>query len=132
MLKPATIKVRRLIRQAIVSMIMVTVVGGLTFASKGGGGEKKSANIPFKNEFVPIRTTNNFTLKSGPSYSGSILLREEKTKDYISFNTVITYERGNSIFILPYKYKVNTSVFLNGDAGKSNLQMLDLRIKMHK
>jgi hypothetical protein len=132
MLRPATIKVRKLIRKTIASTVMILVVGGLTFASKGGGGEKKATASPVKNDFVPIRTTNNFTLKAGPTYSGSFMLGEEKTKNYISFNTVVTYQKGNSIFILPYHYKVNTSVFLNGNAGKSNLQMLDLRIKMHR
>ncbi|MHA4812096.1 hypothetical protein ACX0G9_28635 [Flavitalea flava] len=131
MLKPATIAVRKLIRKAVVSTLMIAIVG-LAFASKGGGGEKKKSNaVPFKNEFVPIRTTNNFTLKSGPSYGGSFILGQEKTKTAIAFNTVVAYERGNTVYILPYKYKVNTSVYMN-TSGKTNLQLLDLRIKMHK
>jgi len=132
MRKPAIIKVRKLIRQSVVSTLLLAIVG-LAFASKGGGGDKKNNNnIPLRNEFVPIRTTNNFTLKAGPSYRGSLLLGEEKTKEYVSVNTLITYQKGNSIYIMPYKYKVSNSIFLNGDAGKSNLQMLDLRIRMHK
>jgi hypothetical protein len=132
MFKPATIQLRKLIRKTVVSTLMLAIVG-LAFASKGGGGEKKSsANIPFRNEFVPIRTTNNFTLKAGPTYRGSYSLGQEKTDSYVSIHTLVTYEKGNSIYILPYKYKMNTSVYLNGNAGKSNLQMLDLRINMHK
>lgn len=130
MLKPATIQVRKLIRKTVISTLMLAIVG-LAFASKGGGGEKKNNNIPLRTEFVPIRTTNNFTLKSGLSYRGSYSLGEEKTKNYVSIHTLVTYEKGNSLYIIPYKYKMNTSVYLNGDAGKSNLQMLDLRIKMH-
>jgi hypothetical protein len=130
MLKPATIQVRKLIRKTVISTLMLAIVG-LAFASKGGGGEKKNSNIPLRTEFVPIRTTNNFTLKSGLSYRGSYSLGEEKTKSYVSIHTLVTYEKGNSLYIIPYKYKMNTSVYLNGDAGKSNLQMLDLRIKMH-
>src|SRR5580658_5617387 len=133
MLKPATIQLRKLIRKTVISTLMLAIVG-LAFASKGGGGEKRNSNnIPLRTEFVPIRTTNNFTLKSsGLAYRGSYSLGEERTKTYVSIHTLITYEKGNSLYIIPYKYKLNTSVYLNGNAGKSNLQMLDLRINMHK
>jgi hypothetical protein len=118
-------------RKVLVSTLLIAVVG-LTFASKGGGGEKKKDNsIPLKTNFTPIRTTNGFTLKTGPSYTGSYLLGQEKTDNYVSFHTLITYQKGNSIYIMPYKYKMNTaSVYLNNSG--SNLQLLDLRIKMHK
>jgi hypothetical protein len=132
MLKPATIELRKLIRKAAISTLMIAMFG-LAFASKGGGGKKENNNnIPLKTEFVPIRTTNNFTLKSsGLAYRGTYSLGQEKTKSYVSIHSLVTYEKGNSLYIIPYKYKMNTSVYLNGDAGKSNLQMLDLRIKMH-
>ena len=131
MLIPTTIELRKLMRKVLVSTLLIAVVG-LAFASKGGGGEKKKDNsIPLKTNFVPIRTTNGFTLKTGPSYTGSYLLGQEKTDNYVSFHTLITYQKGNSIYIMPYKYKMNTaSVYLNNSG--SNLQLLDLRIKMHK
>ncbi|HEY4060256.1 MAG TPA: hypothetical protein VGM30_00070 [Puia sp.] len=131
MLTPNTIGLRKLIRKSLISALLTAVVG-LSFASKGGGGEKKKDNnIPLKTDFTPIRTTNGFTLKSGPSYAGSYLLSQEKTGTYISFHTLVTYQKGNSIYIMPYKYKVNnSSIYLNNSG--SNLQLLDLRIKMHK
>jgi len=117
-------------RRTLVSALLIAVVG-LTFASKGGGGEKKKDNgIPLKASFTPIRTTAGFTLKAGPSYAGSYLLSSEKANNYVSFNTLITYEKGNSVFILPYRYKMNTSVYLNNSG--SNLRLLDLRVNLHK
>src|ERR1700732_956194 len=131
MLKSTTIKMRKLIRVSIVNVLLIAGAG-LVFASKGGGGDKKkSKDIPYSNGFTPIHTTNGFTLKAGPSYRGSYLLGQEKAKTYLAFNTLVTYQKGNSIFILPYKYRVNTSTFFNS-ANKTNLQILDLRIKMHK
>ena len=131
MQKPRTIRMRRLIRHAVISGLLVAVVG-LAFASKGGGGDKKNAKtVPLKTEFTPIRTTGNFTLKASPAYSGSFFLGQEKTKTTISFNTLVTYEKGNSIFIMPYKYKVNIPGLSDG-TNKTNLQLLDLRIKMHR
>ncbi|HEY6900557.1 MAG TPA: hypothetical protein VI233_07940, partial [Puia sp.] len=97
-----------------------------------GGGEKKkdNASTSLKTSFTPIRTTMGFTLKTGPSYAGSTILATEKTTNYVSFNTLITYEKGNSTFIMPYRYKINTNVYLNNSG--SNLRLLDLRVNLHK
>jgi len=117
-------------RKTLVSAIMVAVVG-LAVASKGGGGDKKKDNTSLKTNFTPIRTTNGFTLKAGPSFSGSFVLGAEKTNNYVSFNTLVTYEKGNSIYIIPYRYKVNTSIFQH--SSNSSLQLLDLHINVgHK
>ena len=115
-------------RKLLVSTLMIAVVS-LAFASKGGGGEKKkSDNTTLKTNFTPIRTTAGFTLKAGPTFSGNYLLSTEKKSDYVSFNTLITYQKGNSTYIMPYRYKINTSVYLNNSG--SNLRLLDLRINM--
>jgi hypothetical protein len=122
---------RKMLRHMVVSAILLAVVG-LAYASKGGGGDKKNnKSVPLKTEFTPIRTTGNFTLKSTPAYSGSFFLGQEKTKTTISFNTLVTYENGNSVFIMPYKYKVNIPG-VNDGSSRTNLQLLDLRIKMHR
>ncbi len=127
---PTTIELRKLMRRMLISTLMIAVVG-LAFASKGGGGEKKNANsIPLKTNFTPIRTTNGFTLKAGPSYTGSYVLGTEKKANYVSFNTLITYEKGNSVYIMPYRYKINTAVYLHNSG--SNLRLLDLRVSLHK
>jgi hypothetical protein len=118
-------------RKIVISVFLLAVVG-LAFASKGGGGGKKAATkFPFKNTFTPIRTTTGFTLKAGPSFSGSYFLSQEKTGNTMSFNTISTYQKGNTIFVLPYKYKVTTSPYLDL-SGKNNLQVFDLKIRMHK
>ena len=118
----------KLMRKLLVSTLMIAVVS-LAFASKGGGGEKKNApNTPLKTNFTPIRTTAGFTLKAGPSFSGNYFLSTEKKNDYVSFNTLVTYQKGNSTYIMPYRYKINTSVYLNNSG--SNLRLLDLRINM--
>jgi len=131
MQEPRTIRMRKMLRHTVVSTLLLAVVG-LAFASKGGGGDKKNnKSIPLKTEFTPIRTTGNFTLKSTPAYSGSFFLGQEKTKTTISFNTLVTYENGNSVFIMPYNYKVNVPG-VNDGSIKTNLRLLDLRIKMHR
>ncbi|MBS1598608.1 MAG: hypothetical protein JST75_10325 [Bacteroidetes bacterium] len=121
---------KKLTRQITICAVLVAMVV-LTFASKGGGGDKKYNNA-FRNNFTPIRTLNSFTLRTSPSYNGgSYLLTPGKDNNKISLNTMITYEKGNTTYILPYKYKVNISSLNNG-GQKTNLQFLGVKIKMPK
>jgi len=115
-------------RKTLISTLMLAVVG-LAIASKGGGGDKKSGKVPLKTNFVPIRTTNGFTLKAGPTYAGSILTGTQAAREYVSFNSLITFQKGNSTYILPYTYKINTAIYLRNSGN--NLHLLDLRINMH-
>lgn len=115
-------------RKTLIMTLMLAVVG-LAFASKGGGGDKKSNRIPLKTNFVPIRTTSGFTLKAGPSYTGNFLIGTQTTREYVSFNSLVTFQKGNSTYILPYSYKINTAIYLRNSG--SNLRLLDLRINMH-
>jgi hypothetical protein len=120
---------KKLTKQAgICAVLVATVI--LTFASKGGGGDKKNNNS-FRSNFTPIRTLNSFTLRTSPSYnSGVYVINPGKENNRLSLNTMITYEKGNTIYILPYKYKVNISSLNNGQ--KTNLQFLGVKIKMPK
>ena len=125
---PTTIGMRKLMRKTLISTLMLAVVG-LAIASKGGGGDKKSGKVPLKTNFVPIRTTNGFTLKAGPTYAGSILTGTQAAREYVSFNSLITFQKGNSTYILPYTYKINTAIYLHNSGN--TLHLLALRINMH-
>ena len=129
MLNLRTIGLRKLTRKLLISASLVVVVG-LALASKGGGGDNKKANIPLKTNFVPIRTTTGFTLKTGPIYTGSFAASTVKTPEYVSFNSLVTYQKGNMTYIMPHTYRINTNVYLKNNSG-SNLSLLDLRINMH-
>lgn len=110
------------------SFVLISIAF-LASASMGGGGTSKSKTKPVKgSEFVPIRTTNGFTLKSGLAYHGSLIFDQQKTSNVISFNSVVTYQRGNTTYILPYRYKMQTNSF----DSKSSMQLLNLRIPIHK
>jgi len=119
---------RKLMRKSLIITLMLAVVG-LTFASKGGGGDKKVSKTSLKTNFVPIRTTSGFTLKAGPAYTGSILTSTQTTREYVSFHSLVTFQKGNSTYILPYTYKINTAIYLHNSGN--NLHLLDLRINMH-
>ena len=106
---------------------MLIGIGVFAIASMGGGGSKKDKTV--KPEFTPIRTTNGFTLKAGPSYHGSVIFSQEKTRNLVAYNSIVTYQKGNTTYILPIKYKLQTST---ASQSGSTLQMFNLRIKIHK
>jgi hypothetical protein len=121
--------VKKLIRHTGICLLL-TGIGVLAFASKGGGGDKKNSGA-FKNDFTPISSTG-FTLKNGYSYSNSNFFGHEKITDKtISVNTMISFQKGNSIYIMPYHYKVNVSTYGTGPCN-SSLQLVGVKIKMNK
>ena len=106
---------------------MLVSVAVLAFASMGGGGSK-AKDKTVKPEFTPIRTTNGFTLKAGPSYHGSFLLSQEKNNNLVSLNSIVTYQKGNTTYIIPCRYKLQPSA----GTGNSSLQLFNLKLKIHK
>jgi len=122
-----TLKLNQMLRRTIISCAMVGTVA-LALASSGGGGKKgNQSNVPLKPEFTPIRTTNGFTLKAGPLYTGSQLARSQNSVSYITYNSLVTYEQGNKIFILPSSVKIKSQ-----PQFRSNLNVLDLKVRLRK
>ncbi len=91
-----------------------------------GGGKSKSKIKSVKAYFTPVRTNSGFAIRSGSTYKGSMVLKTERTANYISYNTLNTYKKGNSTFILPNKYRLQ----LAPNTSKSNMQFLNLKIKL--
>ena len=111
------------------AMSLLLAVTALAFASKGGGEKKKHHEM--ENSFTPINAASSFTLKKSPLYSGSIVSFHPQADNRVSVNAMVTYQRGNTTYILPYQYKVTlkpTPIY----QSRSNLQFLGVRIQMPK
>ena len=116
-------------KSLIIGLAMIgTVV--LALASSGGGGSKKKSLAASKQGFAPLNTSYGLTLKAGPNYTGSFIYSSQRSKNSLSYNTLVTYQKGNTIFILPYKYKLNTSG--SRMCSKTNINALDLKINIRK
>ena len=110
---------------------LLLAIVALAFASKGGGGDKKNVVADMKNDFTPISASRGFTLRSGYSFSGSYVLSQQKNTNTISLNTMITYQKGNTVYLMPYRSNVNISALTN--IGKpNNLQLVGVKIKLSK
>ncbi|MEO5999046.1 MAG: hypothetical protein ABIN89_19890 [Chitinophagaceae bacterium] len=115
-------------RKISISFILVGLTV-FTFASIGGDKNKSKKNS-LQSGFTPVKTNRGFTLKEGLAYRGSMILRQEKTPSSIYYSSLVTYQKGNSTYILPNKYKVSLST--DAATHKTSLQLLQLRIKLCK
>jgi hypothetical protein len=123
-----TLKLNHMLKKTIISCAMIGAVA-LAVASSGGGDKKKAGSLR-NSDFTPIRTTNGFTLKAGPSYTGSHVFSSLRNSNSVTYNSVVTYQQGNKVFILPHKSRV----IINSGNGSSrnNLNALDVKIRLHK
>jgi hypothetical protein len=116
-----------MLKKTIISCAMIGAVA-LALASSGGGDKKRTETLR-KPDFTPIRTTNGFTLKAGPVYTGSHVF-SVRNNNFVTTNTVVTYQQGNKVFILPYKSRVNVAPA--SATFHNNLNLLDLKIRLRK
>lgn len=115
-------------RLKLFSVTILVCVAGLAFASMGGEKRnKKSSSV--KTAFTPIRTTSGFTLKAGPAYKGSMTFSQSNANGKLSYNTLITYQKGNTTYIMPFKHRVNMG---HSKAPCNNTELLKLKLRLNK
>jgi uncharacterized lipoprotein YehR (DUF1307 family) len=105
-----------------VSLIVFVSLASAAIGIDGEGNKAKRKNV--LGDFKPIKTTNGFTLKAGPVYKGSLIFKQQKSVNTISFNSLVTYQKGNTTYIIPHKYKFSTN--------NSSLQLVNFKVRLHK
>jgi len=119
-----TLKLNHMLKKSLISMAMVGAVA-LALASSGGGDKKKVTAAA--SGVNTLKTTPGFSLKAGRSYSNSLTLKNGQNNLALG-NTVLTYRKGNTIYILPSGSKVNKHQI----ATRNNLNMLNLKLNLRK
>ncbi|MDQ6757726.1 MAG: hypothetical protein M3004_12415 [Bacteroidota bacterium] len=74
-------------------------------ADRGGFGRRGKIHF----NIITINTLKHsipFNLKTGLSYKGSSVLTHQQIGNFIFNNSIISYQKGNTIYIVPYKQKV--------------------------
>src|SRR5688572_9498743 len=94
-------------KSAAKKLAVFVLVAGTTvasFATLGDGNKKSSSKAPL----MSSKTYNpgTFSLRSGYTYRGNQVINPQATKQYFNLNTTVTYQRGNTTFIVPLKKKV--------------------------
>ena len=102
-----------------ISILSVMLMGLMFFAYADRGFTKKSKNRVKLN----INTNTNFkkalslNLKTGLKYKGSLVSSSDKTNISSFTNRLVTYQKGNTVYIIPYKQKVIVSEVKQGYTG---------------
>ncbi len=100
--------IMRILGRKLTALTLIAVSAAAAFATLGDGKRKNASTTP-KNALLSGRTATIkgfFSLKSGYSYKGSEVLNSSSDKKYISLNTVVNVQRGNTTYVLPLKKKV--------------------------
>ena len=103
----------------VVTITLLTGIVGVAFADRGAGKRAKAKlNIATG---VTLKSSIGFNLKTGLSYKGSLLSSATNTTPTIGSaivnNSLITYQKGNITYIIPYKYKVAVPEIKPGYTG---------------
>ncbi len=88
-----------------VIILLICFVSYIAIADRGGFGRRNKIHF----NIVTLSTLKNsisFNLKSGLTYRGNTLLNKQQIGNSIFTNTLVSYQKGNTIYILPYKQKV--------------------------
>ena len=95
----------KIVRRKLAVILLLAISAVTAFATLGDG---KSRTIKPKHSLLSdrnITSTGNFSLKSGYTFRGNQVINTQSER-YINLNTVVTYQKGNTTYILPLKKKV--------------------------
>jgi hypothetical protein len=85
--------------------LLVCGVCLFAFANRGGFVKKDKPHLNI-NTSGNLKNSISFNLKSGLTYRGSSLLNRQQIGNNIISEELISYKKGNTVYILPYKQKV--------------------------
>lgn len=86
-------------------VLLFCFVTYVAIADRGGFGRRNKIHF----NIITLTTLKNsiaFNLKSGLTYRGNTILNQQQISNSIFTNTIVSYQKGNTIYILPYKQKV--------------------------
>lgn len=116
-----------MIRKAkmILVVLMLSGIGFSAMADKGIGKKSKSKVTLNINTANSLRSSISLNLTTGLKYTGSLLVNQQVDCKSIFNNTLLTYEKGNTVYIIPHKQIVAVPDMKPGYTG------MKLIIKSH-
>lgn len=104
---------------------MLSSIAFSALADKGIGKKNKAKvtlNITTTNS---LRNSISLNLKSGLKYTGSLLVSQQVDGKSLLSNTLLTYQKGNTVYIIPHKQIIAVPEMTQGYTG------MKLIIKSH-
>jgi len=75
-------------------------------ADRGIGKKSKSKVTLNISTPATLRNSVSLNLKSGLRYTGSVFVNQKTVGNSMISNSMVTYQKGNTVYIIPYKQKV--------------------------
>jgi hypothetical protein len=100
------------------TLLSVALLGAALSVLADGGISKKSKSKVTLNISTPttLRNSVSLNLKSGLRYTGSFFVNKGTATRSMTTN-LVTYQKGNTVYILPYKQKVIMPEIKQGYTG---------------
>ncbi len=99
----------------VVALLFSTAFSSL--ADRGIGKRSKNKvdfNITTSNS---LRNSLYLNLHTGLKYTGSLLTRQQANNNTLNFNNLVTFQKGNTVYIIPYKHIVAVPEIATGYTG---------------
>ena len=87
-------------------LLVVVVLSSITFsalADRGIGKKSKTKTALNINTVNSLRNSISLNLKTGLKYTGSLLVNQQSVGNTLLSNTLLTYQKGNTVYIIPHK-----------------------------
>jgi len=101
-------------------LLVLTLCSGIAFSTLADTGiGKKGRNKAALNIATPttLRNAVSLNLKLGLKYTGSLLVKQQTGVNSIFSSTLVTYQKGNTVYILPYKHVITMPEIRPGYTG---------------
>ena len=96
-----------LLKRKLATAVLFAASSVAAFATLGDGGGAKKGQSSILIASKPVSySAKDFSLRSGYNYRGNNLLNTPKVQKTVMLNTVTTFQRGNTTYILPLKKRV--------------------------
>lgn len=106
-------------------VLMLSGVGFSAMADKGIGKKNKTKVTLNINSGNSIRKSISLNLKTGLKYTGNLMANQQVNGTSYLNNTLLTYQKGNTVYIIPQKQVYTVPEMKQGYTG------LKLIIKTH-
>jgi len=90
-------------RATVVFLLAVSAVSAFAILGDKGKNPKNHSFLSGQNYAV---SPGSFSLKSNYNYRGNQVINSQRSTQYITLNTVLTYQKGNTTYIVPLKKKI--------------------------
>ena len=90
-------------RASVIFLLAVSAVSAFAVLGDKGRNSKNRSSLSNQNFTI---SPGNFSLKSNYNFRGSQIINTARSSEYIDLNTTITYQKGNTTYIVPLKKKI--------------------------